>query len=273
VKQKETPLVSIVIPTYNRENTIVDSIKCALNQTYSNIEVIIVDNNSSDTTLEIINDSFHDSRLIVIKNEENIGPVKNWQKGIKKSRGRYLKILFSDDLISKNFIEDSIKLIHDDVAFVITPIEIFKKNLKNTISWSKYDNLKTISKFLYLLNILIYNKLKFPVSPGAALFRKKDIINTLEKNMQNKFNIDFNRTGAGPDLNLYLYTVLNYRKIAINNNSKSYFRSHKDSITISNNLILEYETSKMLFAKKNLHPVFMLLLDLKIYIKGLYNNL
>ena len=99
-------LVSILIPTYNREKIILETLNCAVNQTYKNTEVIVVDNKSTDNGFEIIK-GFAKSHpnVRVYQNEENIGPVKNWLKCMDYATGEYAKILWSDDLIAPDFIE------------------------------------------------------------------------------------------------------------------------------------------------------------------------
>src|SRR4030067_1594973 len=100
------PKVSILIPVYNRANMVGGCIQSALEQTYQDIEVVVVDNDSTDGTWEICKAlSEKDSRLRVFKNDTNIGPVGNWKKCIDSARGAYGKILFSDELLSKDYVE------------------------------------------------------------------------------------------------------------------------------------------------------------------------
>ena len=75
------PKISVIIPTYNREDFIADCIESAINQDYPNLEIIVVDNNSIDRTFEIANAySYVYKNIKVFKNNENLGPVKNWFK-------------------------------------------------------------------------------------------------------------------------------------------------------------------------------------------------
>ena len=75
------PLVSIVIPVYNRELYIEDAIRSAISQTYQNIEIIIVDNCSTDSTWDILNEwEKKDNRIKIFQNDSNIGPVLNWNE-------------------------------------------------------------------------------------------------------------------------------------------------------------------------------------------------
>ena len=95
--------ISILIPTYNRKEYIKECILSAINQDYSNFEIIIVDNQSDDGTWEICKElSKIDCRIKIFQNKTNIGPVLNWLRCAKEASGEYSKILFSDDILDKS---------------------------------------------------------------------------------------------------------------------------------------------------------------------------
>src|SRR5579872_7024825 len=101
------PLVSILIPVFNRSELIVQTIKSALMQTIAEIEVIVSDNASTDGTWDVCKTlAKEDQRVRVIRSETNLGPVRNWKRCIEVARGKYAKILFSDDLILPNYLEE-----------------------------------------------------------------------------------------------------------------------------------------------------------------------
>lgn len=91
------PLVSVIIPTYNRGRLILDSINSVLNQTYKNIELIVVDDCSTDDTEKTVK-SIDDSRIKYIKLEKNSGACVARNKGIEISRGEFIAFNDSDDL-------------------------------------------------------------------------------------------------------------------------------------------------------------------------------
>lgn len=96
--------VSIVITAYNVEKFIKEAVDSALNQTYKNIEVVVVDDKSTDTTPEILK-SFGD-RIKVITNEVNVGAGASRRIGIQGSNGEYVLLLDGDDWIDNNLIEE-----------------------------------------------------------------------------------------------------------------------------------------------------------------------
>ena len=109
VKEK---LVSICIPTYNVERTIMGSLRSILNQTYRNLEIIIVDNTSTDNTLRILK-KFKDFRIKIYRNKKNIGAEHNWTKCVKLATGDYIAIFHADDIYNHRIIEKQIKILED----------------------------------------------------------------------------------------------------------------------------------------------------------------
>ncbi|MEN9582154.1 MAG: hypothetical protein RL641_108 [Candidatus Parcubacteria bacterium] len=94
----EKSLVSIIMPTYNGSARILSAIESILAQTYTNWELIIVDDGSTDDTKGIVvNFSTHDSRIIYIKNEANLGIQKSLNRGISMAKGDYIARLDDDD--------------------------------------------------------------------------------------------------------------------------------------------------------------------------------
>jgi len=102
------PLVSVIIPTYNRAEYVCDAIESVLNQTYKNIEIIVVDDGSTDDTKEWIKKYLSSSKLKYIY-QENRGVSSARNTGIKIAKGEYLAFLDSDDLFLPKKIELQVK--------------------------------------------------------------------------------------------------------------------------------------------------------------------
>lgn len=235
-------LVSIIIPTYNREKIIWETIECAINQSYKNIEIIIWDNYSTDNTFSIIEKyAKNDNRITLFKNKENLWPVRNWQECINKAKWKYLKILWSDDLISKDFIEETIKLFDKDTAFVFTTTEIFYNDWKKH---SAYLQKNTIISSKNYIEKSVLNESDFPLSPWCAIFRTIDVKNNLIIEIDNNDWLIFNKYWAGNDLLIFLLTAINYKYVKHIQEVKSYFRAHKWSISCTNDINLYYEWAR-----------------------------
>ncbi len=97
------PLVSICVPVYNGERFLSRAIDSALNQTYTNTEIIILDDRSTDHSWNIIQ-TFPDQRIVALRNDSNLGPERNWNKALAASSGTYIKLLHQDDVLSDDCV-------------------------------------------------------------------------------------------------------------------------------------------------------------------------
>lgn len=100
----KVPLISVCIPVFNGEKYISESIDSVLRQTEKNFELLVVDNCSTDRTLEIV-DSFNDSRIKVVKNAFNLGSTRNFNRCIELARGEYFVLLPHDDILMPTMLD------------------------------------------------------------------------------------------------------------------------------------------------------------------------
>jgi succinoglycan biosynthesis protein ExoO len=119
------PEVSVIVPAYNTEVYIVRAIESALGQTEKNIEVIVVDDGSTDATVEVAR-SIPDKRLKVLVNQKNIGVSSARNRALREAQGKWIAVLDSDDwyaperlekLLQVAYVEDA-DLIADDLYFI-----------------------------------------------------------------------------------------------------------------------------------------------------------
>jgi glycosyltransferase involved in cell wall biosynthesis len=247
--------VSILIPVYNRKDIILETLQSATEQTYTNKEIIVVDNKSTDDTFKIIKDfSLSHGNVKVYQNEKNIGPVKNWRKCLEYASGEYGKILWSDDLIAPDFLEKTVPYLEQkDVGFVYSPAEIFGPGIMQPKVC--YDLGRT---GVYPSDKFIQGSLyggAFPVSPGCALFRIEDLRNNLLVDIPNKVGSDFSQHAIGNDVLLFLKTAAQYDKFAFVKETKAFFRAHSGSITSSSNsgkIPLFYALAKAYFLENSI---------------------
>lgn len=106
------PLVSVIIPNYNHARYLDERIQSVMNQTYLNFEVIILDDKSTDNSVEVINKYKENPRVSkIIVNEENSGSTfVQWKKGFEQARGELIWIAESDDSCDKTFLETLVRL-------------------------------------------------------------------------------------------------------------------------------------------------------------------
>ena len=98
--------VSVIVPVYNVGPYIEKCLKSIQNQSLRKIEIIIIDDKSTDNSMEIVRSAAEsDSRIRIIKNDHNIGPGPSRNRGIEEARGEYLSFIDSDDYISRDFLK------------------------------------------------------------------------------------------------------------------------------------------------------------------------
>ncbi|HVX92971.1 MAG TPA: glycosyltransferase, partial [Candidatus Dojkabacteria bacterium] len=151
--------VSITIPTYNRSQYISQAIESAINQSYKDIEIIVIDNCSTDNTEELVN-HFQDKGVKYIKNHTNIGMMGNWNRCIEVSTGELLMILGDDDILYPNFIEESVSIFekHPNIGFTFTHINKVDKDGKPLTKWGyKFTPAGLIKGRDYLLDTAKYS--------------------------------------------------------------------------------------------------------------------
>jgi glycosyltransferase involved in cell wall biosynthesis len=97
------PLVTVGIPSYNNAAHVGDALASALAQTYVRLQVLVIDDASTDGTFEVVS-AVSDPRLRVLANERNLGAVGNWNRVVAEARGDYVKVLHGDDLLAPDAV-------------------------------------------------------------------------------------------------------------------------------------------------------------------------
>ena len=127
----KNPLVSIIIPTYNRAHLIGETLDCVLAQTYSNWECIVIDEGSMDDTATLLNEyCTKDNRFIFILKSEDIkkGASISRNLGLKTAGGEFIQFLDSDDILAPNKIEVQLDLLKNESKYTIS-----------TCKWGKFN--------------------------------------------------------------------------------------------------------------------------------------
>ncbi len=229
------PLVSILIPVYNREAMIVQCLRSALAQTYSNIEIVVGDNASTDGTFQVVQDhARQDDRIRCFRNDLNVGAVRNWLKCLEHSTGEYIKLLFSDDWLEPQAVERLLVPIleNPEVGFAYSTAEIHDETTGTTLMDFRQEHGGLMDSFEFLRGLLTGSP-AVPVSPVCAIFRRRDVERGLKLEIPNRLGLDCAQIGFGPDLLLYLHACDQYPKAYYEASVLSHFRGHEGSITVA----------------------------------------
>lgn len=144
-----TFMVSIIMPTYNSDQTVVESIQSVLSQTYKNWELIIVDDRSTDNTWQVIQtyaDKYDNIR--VYQNKENLGAGASRNFAIKKAKGRFIAFLDSDDLWMENKLAEQIPFMLEN-NYPLTYTHYSRFNNEEELSVVTAPEYTTYKKLMY----------------------------------------------------------------------------------------------------------------------------
>jgi len=240
----KNPFFSVVIPLYNKEMFIEDTLKSVLNQTFQDFEIIIVNDGSTDNGLEKIKN--HIDKRFKIFTQENLGAAYTRNRGIKEANGHYIALLDADDLWHNNHLLELKKLIE---AF--PKAELFCNNYQ--VKRSKNSITPTSFNFTYSTNCEIIEK-----------FFEANIIDCIPTSSSVAFlKSSFNKIGgynisiiSGQDTDLWIRFAL-HCNIAFNpvvtmiynnfdNNSLSKSKNNEGRYKLINNYNTEEKTNKSL---------------------------
>ncbi len=182
----KNPLVSICIPIYNGELYLRECLDSACSQDYLNVEIIIVDDQSTDNSIAIVNEYIQkDKRIKLFINEKNLGLVGNWNACINKSSGEWIKYLFQDDTLIPTCVSRMMQFATDDISIISCDrIFIFENGVAEDIKDEyKYKILSPgkifgitkpalISSDKLCKMVIKYNTANFIGEPNVLMFRK-----------------------------------------------------------------------------------------------------
>lgn len=225
------PLVSIIVPNYNYAHYLDARLESILNQTFQDYELIILDDASTDNSIDVINkyrDNPHVTHIEI--NEENTGsPFMQWMKGIKMSRGKYIWIAEADDYADYIFLETCVKWIKafDNVSVCYVGSKLLdaqgRTHNKDINHWKHrakksavcFDGMEYATRNLYWKNYII--------NASAVLFNREYALSLVQSAFVNMHYCGdwlfwFEMALQGQVVEIY--TCLNY------------FRQHADKVTV-----------------------------------------
>lgn len=214
--------ISIVMASYNYAPIIGEAIESVINQTYKDWELIIVDDGSTDNSVEVIKKYLSDNRIKLYINKKNLGLAKTVRKGIQYSTSDWIAFLESDDKFFPNALEEKVKAISTDADIIFSDLELFGDKECIIHLQKHFDNLNN-----FILNL---KKSGF-IENFAKILPKINVIPTFSVVMTKKellAKCDFNPL-CKSTLDYYLWAQLACYKVYYINKKLTYWRMHKDS--------------------------------------------
>jgi len=176
--------ISVIMAVYNGEEFLREAIESILKQTFTDWELIIVNDGSQDSSLSILNEYQEKDKRIIIIDQENMGLTKSLNVAISHSKGRYIARQDADDLSEVHRFSNFKKFVEDngDIEFYSTPVYVFTNDIKEkvVIPWWFRRN-RFSEKMLYYSNSLVH----------GALIVDGDLLRKVKYNENFRYSQDF----------------------------------------------------------------------------------
>ena len=255
------PLISIIIPCYNDDLYVEQAVNSAINQTYPNTEIIIVDDGSNLETKKILNRLKDKVDKIITQKNQGVCVARN--NGIKKSKGNFILVLDSDDFFEAKFLEISLKAINKNNAIGLVTCFANVIDEKGTHLYLSKPTGAGVDEVLYNNNAM-----------GSCLFSREvwEKVGGYDLNMKNgyedwEFNVSVAKLGYKVEVIKEVLFNYRYKKVSRNKEANKYqkeirkyvFTKHKDlgirnydktidfflkEIEVNKNEVLRYKNSK-----------------------------
>lgn len=224
------PLISVIIPVYNVEKYLHKALESVVNQTYKNLEIICIEDCSTDLSMQILNSfASNDNRITIIKNNENKGVGYSRNKGLQLSCGEYIHFFDSDDWLELDLYQNAVSLLDCDSDILSFNYSNFfddtKKNLKNYRQSGSYLKKNGLTENAELFPMFGYN-------PWSKIFKSKFL---------KQYNILFSNYKCMEDVEFSLKTFINAKSIIYTDKILYNYRTNrKSSLTAKHCLHVDY---------------------------------
>lgn len=195
--------VSIIVPIYNKENYLEECLNSIINQTYNNLEIILINDESTDNSLKICKNYQKKDKRIIIINQKNKGESGSRNAGIKKATGKYIAFIDGDDFVDNNFIE----VLHNNINNCDMASVGYTQNFKEKIEY--YNSTTKLYNKQEFLSILLSNT-------SLRCFATKLYKTNIIKDNNILFNTDI---AVGPDYLFLITYINNCKKINCDNST------------------------------------------------------
>lgn len=217
------PLVSVIIPTYNRSNIILETLNRVLEQTYTNIEIIVISDGSTDDTKNII-EKKNDNRVTFVELNQNTGlPAVVRNTGIELAKGKYIAFCDDDDLWLPNKIDIQVSILEKDptIGLVCCSCLFLYPNGKVEKQLSLISQVK---HFIVALNIIpakyLLMTMNFVINSSVLMIRDVEGLGFLSEKKEHRGSEDFE----------YWLRVVRMYKIKYLNKPLLYYRIHASQL-------------------------------------------
>lgn len=216
-------LVSIILPNYNHASYLPQRLDSIFNQTYQNFEVIILDDCSTDNSLEVLESYRNHPKVshFIVNDSNSKAPFKQWHRGLGLARGHYIWIAESDDFCETNFLESQLACLKTADVAVAKTKAFMDGVIKHDVQHPVFDQDKQQDALLYC-----------PILNVSGVLFKAELL-------QNSFEARYNRFKIIGD-RVFYFEYFRNSKMAFNMDTLSYFRRSSSNVSKLNNREISY---------------------------------
>lgn len=174
MNSNDNPTVTVAIPVFRGEKYIRSAIDSVLAQSLRDYELLVMDNDSDDGTVDIVR-SYSDPRIVLVRNEKNIGAEGNWNKCLALAKGRYIKILPHDDTLEPGCLREQVAVLENDRAEELGLVFCARKIISDAGKVLALRRVRGITTGVIaarsLTRLCVRRGTNLVGEPGAVLFR------------------------------------------------------------------------------------------------------
>jgi glycosyltransferase involved in cell wall biosynthesis len=224
------PKVSVIVPNYNHSPYLHERINSILAQTFTDIELILMDDKSTDNSRRILEEYRSLPHVKIVFNEENSGSsFKQWNKGVKLASGEYIWIAESDDAAAPEFLSTLVKVLDTNPGVALAYTQSYETNSEGYITGTWFDHTKMLDAARWTTDFVMEGNemiMKYMIhhncipNASAVVFRKNKMEAIGMADETFKLNGDW----------LFWIKLMENSKVAFVAKSFNYFRKHKNSV-------------------------------------------
>lgn len=220
------PLVSVLLPVHNGAEFLYVSIESVLNQSYTNFELIIIDDGSTDNSCQIIR-SFKDDRIVFIQNQKNIRLINTLNKGIEIAKGKYLARIDADDYMHFQRLEKQVDFLEKNEEYVLvgSGVQLVKGNKSRKEDYIQYYSEN---------NDIVFSMCFYCPFIHPSILLRIDILRRFDL----KFDTDFLHA---EDYELWT-RLIKYGRVHNLKENLTFYRIHSNQIS---NIFLDFQKNQM----------------------------
>ena len=228
------PLVTVIAISYNHAAYIKEALESVYNQTYTNIELIVIDDTSTDASAEVIESCIHNRSIPFLKNETNLGNCKSFNKAYALSKGKFIIDFALDDIMYPTRIEKQVALFQqsiENVGVVFSNVDIVDTDGKHLYAHYPRFHHRSNASDIPVGNVFHAVLSQYYINPVGMMFRREVIetLNGFDESLAYE-DFDFWIRSARYFEYIYIPEILSAKRTVPTSLSTQFYSLHKEAM-------------------------------------------